>query len=87
MDVVKSKPLSTRKSKPQPQGNYIDTFVKRMFGQVVVFIDFLLNYADKEFITEIDVERIQAAPTHYIGQKGDERIIDLVFMCPLKNGD
>ena len=58
-----------------------------MFGQVVVFIDFLLNYADKEFITEIDVGRIQAAPTHYIGQKGDERIIDLVFMCPLKNGD
>ena len=87
MDVVKSKSSSTRQSNPKPQGNYIDTFVKRMFGQVVVFIDFLLNYADKEFITEIDVDRIQAAPTHYIGQQGDERIIDLVFQCPLRNGD
>jgi hypothetical protein len=43
MKGVKSKPSSTRKSKPKQQGNYIDTFVKRMFGQVLVFTDFLLN--------------------------------------------
>jgi hypothetical protein len=84
--VVKAKPL-TPKSKPEKPGNYIDTFVKRMFGQVVVFIDFLQNYADRDFVAEIDVEKIQPAPTHYIGKDGDERIIDMVFRCPLKNGD
>ena len=87
IEGVKSKPSTTRKSKPKQQGNYIDTFVKRMFGQVVVFIDFLQNYADKHFVAEIDVKNIKPAPTHYIGQKGDERIIDMVFKCPLKNRD
>ena len=83
---VKSKPSSTRQNKPKQQGNYIDSFVKKMFGQVVVFIDFLLHYADKRFVVEIDVKKIEPAPTHYIGQKGDERIIDMVFRCPLKDG-
>ena len=87
IDDVKSKPSSTRKSEPKQQGNYIDAFVKRMFVQTVVFVDFLLNYADSKFVAEVDVTKIQPAPTHYIGQKGDERIIDLVFQCPLKNGD
>ena len=82
---MKSKPASNQKSKKTPQGNYIDTFVKQMFSQIVVFADFLLHYADKKFIKEIDEKRIQPAPTHYIGQKGDERIVDLVFQCPLKN--
>ena len=49
---VKSKSSSTRKSKPKPRGNYINTFLNRMFGQVMVFINFLLNYADSEFIAE-----------------------------------
>ena len=84
---VKAKSSLTQKSKPKPQGNYIDTFVKRMFGQALVFVDFLLNYADEQFVAEIDIKKIQRAPTHYIGQKGDERIIDLVFQCPLKSGD
>jgi hypothetical protein len=84
---VKSTSSSTPKNSQKPQGNYIDTFVKRMFGQVVVFIDFLQNYADKQFVAEIDVNKIQPAPTHYIGVWGDERIIDMVFRGPLKNGD
>ena len=58
-----------------------------MFGQVLVFADFLLNYADPRFIAEIDVDNIVSAPTHYIGKDGDERIIDLIFQCPLKNGE
>jgi hypothetical protein len=87
IDVVKSKPSTTRKSKPKQQGNYVDVFVKRMFGQLVVFIDFLQNYADKQFVAEIDVNKIKPAPTHYIGVWGDERIIDMVFRCPLKSGD
>ena len=57
-----------------------------MFGNVLVFADFLLNYADKKFVDEIDITKIQRAPTHYIGKDGDERIVDLVFLCPLKNG-
>jgi hypothetical protein len=67
-------------------GNYIDVFVKRMFGQLVVFVDFLLFYADKEFVNAIDLSKIEPAPTHYIGKDADERIVDLVFQCPLKNG-
>ena len=57
-----------------------------MFGRVLVFTDFLLHYADPKFVAEIDLKKTQLAPTHYIGQKGDERIVDLVFQCPLKNG-
>jgi len=53
----------------------------------VVFVDFLLYYADPKFIAEIDTTKIQPAPTHYIGKDGDERIVDLVFMCPLKSGN
>jgi hypothetical protein len=68
------------------QGNYLDTFVKKMFGQVVVFADFLLTYADPAFVKEINLKKIKPAPTHYIGKEGDERIVDLVFQCPLKSG-
>jgi hypothetical protein len=57
-----------------------------MFGRVLVFADFLLNYADKKFVAEIDETKITRAPTHYIGKDGDERIADLVFQCPLKDG-
>ena len=57
-----------------------------MFGQVVVFADFLSYYADPKFVAEVDLTKIKPAPTHYIGQKGDERIVDLVFQCPLKSG-
>jgi hypothetical protein len=77
---------STRKSTPEKQGNYIDVFVKKMFSRVLVFADFLLNYADKKFVAEVNVTKITPAPTHYIGKDGDERIVDLVFHCPLKNG-
>jgi hypothetical protein len=99
MRSVRSKSSSAKKSKPKRKpepdgqstpkapGNYIDGFVKKMFGQVLVFIDFLLHYADPQFVAEIDVNRIQPAPTHYFGQKGDERIVDLIFQCPLKSGD
>ena len=81
--------MKTKKSKPQKaksQGNIYDTFVKRMFGRILVIMDFLLYYADPRFVAAIDLKKIKPAPTHYIGKAGDERIIDLVFLCPLKNG-
>ena len=53
---------------------------------MLVFVDFLVNYADKHFVAAIDLTKITPAPTHYLGAEGDERIADLVFMCPLKNG-
>ena len=86
---AKSRKPSPKKSKAESKssGNYIDTFVKQMFGRVLVFIDFLVNYADAKFVAEIDLKRIKLAPTHYIGQKGNERIVDLVFQCPLKSGN
>ena len=58
-----------------------------MFGRVLVFADFLQNYADKKFVSEIDLPKMELAPTHYLGAKGDERIVDLVWRCPLKTGD
>jgi hypothetical protein len=81
--VVKSK-LSAPKCKRKKPGNYIDAFVKRMFGQIVIFSDFLLHYADKEFVAKINLKKIQLEPTHYFGKDGDERIVDLIFKCPLK---
>jgi len=67
-------------------GNVFDAFTKQMFSRVVVFADFLAHYADPKFVAEIDLKKIKPAPTHYIGRDGDERIADLVFQCPLKNG-
>ena len=67
-------------------GNYIDVFVKRMFSRFVVFVDFLMFYADQTFVNAVDLSKIEPAPTHYIGSDADERIVDLVFQCPLKNG-
>jgi hypothetical protein len=54
----------------KPPGNYIDVFVKRMFSQFVVFVDFLLFYADQSFVHAIDLSKIEPAPTHYIGKGG-----------------
>ena len=93
--TAKRKPPSTKKAKipngtkpvPQKQGNVYDTFVKLMFGRILVFIDFLLFYADLDFIDAIDLTKIRPAPTHYIGKDGTERIVDLVFQCPLKNSN
>jgi len=82
---MQPKKPKTKKLK-KPQGNIYDSFVKRMFGQLLVFVDFLLNYADPKFIAAIDRTKIRLAPTHYFGKDGDERIIDLAFLCPLKNG-
>ena len=79
--LKKSYPKKTRK-----KGNIYDAFVKRMFGQLLVFMDFLLNYADKKFVAAIQLKKIKPAPTHYFGKEGDERITDLTFLCPLKNG-
>ena len=73
--------------KSKSHGNYVDVFVKRMFGRVLVFTDFLQNYADPKFVAEIDITNIQKAPTHYFGKDGDERIVDLILQCPLKSGD
>jgi len=55
-----------------------------MFGRVLVFADFLKHYAAPDFVSAIDTNKITPAPTHYIGT--DERIVDLVFYCPLKDG-
>lgn len=76
---------SEDKTQKKP-GNIFDAFVKSMFGRILVFADFLRNYADKEFVAQINLKKIKPAPTHYFGEKGHERIVDLVFQCDLKNG-
>ena len=75
-----------RTAEDKAPGNYIDSFIKRMFGRVWVFVDFLLHYADKKFVDVIDTTKIEQAPSHFFGHKGDERISDLIFKCPLKTG-
>lgn len=75
------------KSKRKSQGNHYDRFVKKMFGRILVFVDFLLHYADQRFISEIDLTKINSVPTHYVGKSGDERIADLVFECPFKDSE
>ena len=77
--------MKDEKDKSKP-GNIFDAFVKSMFGRILVFADFLRNYADKEFVAQINLRKIKPAPTHYIGKDGNERIVDLVFQCDLKNG-
>jgi hypothetical protein len=74
-----------KQSQSTRPGNIYDTFVKNIFGRIFMFIDFLSNYADSDFTNKIDLDKISPVQTHYIGQKGDERILDLVFSCPLKN--
>jgi hypothetical protein len=79
------KKTNTVKANSQP-GNIYDAFVKSFFGRVVVFADFLRHYGNPNFVAEINLSKIKLAPTHYLGKNGDERIVDLVFQCPLKHG-
>jgi hypothetical protein len=44
-----------------------------------------LHYADSDFVDKLDLDKISSSPTHYIAPSGVERILDLVFSCPLKN--
>jgi len=83
--VVKAK-SSTRKSESKKQGNIYDAFAKQMLRQVLVFADFLQNYADPKFVSEITPKKIRLAPTHYFSKDGKEQILDLAFYCPLKSG-
>jgi hypothetical protein len=81
-----SEPMES-KLKKSKQGNIYDAFVKSFFGRVVVFADFLRYYGNKKFVAEVNLSKIRLAPTHYLGKDGDERIVDLVFQCPLKHGE
>ena len=80
------KPAKTAVATRKRLGNIFDAFAKQMFGQILVFTDFLVNYAEPQFVSKIDLKKITPAPTHYISPDGNERILDLVFRCPLKNG-
>ncbi|MDR2117513.1 MAG: Rpn family recombination-promoting nuclease/putative transposase [Planctomycetaceae bacterium] len=76
---------SSQSEKRRP-GNIYDVFVKNIFSMVYVFCDFLVHYGDQNFVRNIDLSNISLSATHYIGELFDERILDLVFLCPLKNG-
>ncbi|MGL4943544.1 MAG: Rpn family recombination-promoting nuclease/putative transposase [Thermoguttaceae bacterium] len=67
-------------------GNIFDAFARNMFARVVLFADFLKNYANPKFVSQIDLAGIMPAPTNLFGKEGTERIVDLVFRCPLKHG-
>ncbi|GHT45294.1 hypothetical protein FACS189454_04530 [Planctomycetales bacterium] len=81
-----SRSAESKQDKPKP-GNIYDAFVKLFFSWVVVFADFLRHYGNQKFVAEVNLSKIRLAPTHYLGKDGDERIVDLVFQCPLKHGE
>ena len=56
--VVKAQ-TSAPKAEPKKPGNIYDAFAKKMLGRVLVFVDFLLSYADQQFVDEIDLTQIQ----------------------------
>jgi len=53
LDLKSESPIRQNK----PQGNYIDSFVKSMFGQTLVFTDFLKNYAAPKFVAVNNCKR------------------------------
>ncbi|MGL4595491.1 MAG: Rpn family recombination-promoting nuclease/putative transposase, partial [Thermoguttaceae bacterium] len=58
-----------------------------MFSRAFLFADFVQNYVNPHFIEQIEITKIKSVPTHLFGKENDERIVDLVFECPLKHGD
>jgi hypothetical protein len=69
---------------PEKSGNIFDSYIRQILGQITVFIDFLLHYADPEVLKYLDLDRIIPFPTHSFDRQGKERISDLVFLCGLK---
>ena len=45
-------------------GNVFDAFTKQMFGRILVFTDFFVNFAEPDFVSKIELKKIEAAPTH-----------------------
>jgi hypothetical protein len=72
-------------SKTSRPGNIYDVYVKSIFSQVWLFIEFLDSFMDYELFSCIDVSNVTLAPTHYVNLGGIERILDLVFFCPFKD--
>ena len=87
---AKSKKKSAKAAKTvtvkKRAGNIFDSFAKLIFGRIFVIVDLLIHYANPTFVSKIDLKKITPAPTHYISPDGSERIADLVFRCPLKDG-
>jgi hypothetical protein len=69
---------------PEKSGNIFDSYIRQIFSQIAVFIDFLLHYADPEVLRYLDLSSITPFPTHSFDRYGKERISDLVFLCGLK---
>jgi hypothetical protein len=69
---------------PEKSGNIFDSYIRQILGQITVFIDFLLHYADPEVLKYLDLSSITPFSTHSFDRYGKERISDLVFLCGLK---
>ena len=66
-----SSAIPTPESKPKSPGNYIDAFVKKMFGQVMVFSEFLTNYDNAKASLTADAttyKYLYAASGHFNDQ-------------------
>ncbi|MDR0336288.1 MAG: Rpn family recombination-promoting nuclease/putative transposase [Planctomycetaceae bacterium] len=86
---MKNTPLQqdTQEKKENQSGNIFDIYIRQIFGQITVFSDFLLNYADPNVVNHLDLNHITPFPTHSFDRQGNERISDLIFLCALKNCD
>jgi hypothetical protein len=71
-------------TQPEKSGNIFDSYIRQILGQITIFVDFLLHYANPEVLKYLDLSSITPFPTHSFDRYGKERISDLVFLCGLK---
>ncbi|MDR2705809.1 MAG: Rpn family recombination-promoting nuclease/putative transposase [Planctomycetaceae bacterium] len=71
--------------------NFHDEFVRAVFANIELVIEFLKLYLGKtregrKLLELLDLKRIRLEPTQFFGPEGRQRIADLIFWIPLKHG-
>ncbi|MDR0705974.1 MAG: Rpn family recombination-promoting nuclease/putative transposase [Planctomycetaceae bacterium] len=86
-------PQSVKKTLPKENTtvNIHDEFVRAVFANLELVIEFLKLYVEKtregrKLLKLLDLKRIRLEPTQFFGPEGRQRIADLIFWIPLKHG-
>jgi hypothetical protein len=82
---------SAPKSKSNTAVNIHDEFVRAVFANLELVVEFLILYVGKtcegrKLLKLFDLKRIRLEPTQFFGPEGRQRIADLIFWIPLKSG-
>ncbi|MDR0705090.1 MAG: Rpn family recombination-promoting nuclease/putative transposase, partial [Planctomycetaceae bacterium] len=86
MKKLSSQPVISNKTV-----NIHDEFVRAVFANLELVIEFLKLYVGKtregrKLLKLLDLKRIRLEPTQFFGPEGRQRIADLIFWIPLKHG-